>query len=57
MGRKIHNRCCLMTNIEFDSYIVEFIKYFGGTEPALKAVQNTRPPPSTASLLIFLADL
>lgn len=33
-----------MTDIEFKTYIVEFIKYFGGTEPALKAVQNTRPP-------------
>lgn len=33
-----------MANIELASYIVEFIKYFGGTNQALKAVQNTHAP-------------
>ncbi|MBO5507434.1 MAG: hypothetical protein J6A00_06690 [Bacteroides sp.] len=33
-----------MTDIEFTSYIIEFIKDFGGTEQALKAVQNTHVP-------------
>lgn len=34
----------IMANIELASYIVEFIKYFGGTNQALKAVQNTHAP-------------
>lgn len=33
-----------MTNIEFASFIVEFIKDFGGAEQALKAIQSTPTP-------------
>lgn len=33
-----------MSDIKVAAYIADFIKYFGGTEQALKAVQDTPAP-------------
>ncbi|MDD6097879.1 MAG: hypothetical protein PUB66_04015 [Oscillospiraceae bacterium] len=46
-----------MTNIEFASFIVEFIKDLGGAEQALKAVQDTPVPYKQRKVKKYLKKL